>query len=201
MKLSQALEKIGSANTGSVKTASATPALSPKAAAASSDVAAETLSAALKEATAVEPAAKTASASSPVADITKLAADIASSEHEALVKEAQLYGASVCDGFMVRLAQYNDAAVKLAPQASGTKIASASANEIGDFEKFAYENPDLVKEAHDLGYASTVSDLEKLAEAAYTKGYNETVEQIYKTACDSFVEGFSQTLKLLENAR
>jgi hypothetical protein len=190
MKLSQALAKISGAGAAE-KTASA-PAVTPVP--SSSDAAAETLKQALKEATApAAPAEKTASAQSPVADLAKLAADVAGAEHEAATKEAQLYGAAVADGFMARLAQYEAASTKVA--------AAAPAAPTGDsFEKFAAENPDIVKEAHDLGYASTMTDLHKLAEAAYTKGYNETVEQIYKVACDSFVNGFKDTIALLQAA-
>lgn len=189
MKLSDALGLIkGSEKTASVSApaTAATP--------SSSRDASERLKQALKEATASAPAAKVASHSSPVEDLTKMAADLSKAEHEALTKEAQLYGAALCDGFMARAAQYKEAAVQAAPAQSKT-AADAS------FEKFASENPQLVKEAAELGYTATVKQLEKIAEDAYAKGWNDTVAQIHKAACDSFVSGFQTTLSLLEGGR
>lgn len=189
MKLSDALGMIK----GGEKTASA-PA--PTGTAAPSSDAGERLKQALKEATAPAPQSKTASQASPIEDLTKIAADLSKAEHEALTKEAQMYGAALCDGFMARAAQYQEATDKLAP----TKTA-AVAGGTGDFEKFAAENPDLVKEAAELGYASTMGQLEKLAEAAYAKGWNDTVEQIHKTASAAFIAGFKDTAALIEGAR
>jgi len=190
MKLSDALGMIK----GGEKTASAhASVVSPGSSSPTSD-AGERLKQALKEATAPAVQSKTASQSSPIEDLTKIAADLSKAEHEALTKEAQLYGAAVCDGFMARAAQYQDATNKIA----GAQPKTAGAD---DFEKFAAENPSLVKEAAELGYATTTNQLEKLAEAAYAKGWNDTVEQIHKAACDSFVAGFQETLQLLEGAR
>jgi hypothetical protein len=188
MKLSDALGMIK----GGEKTASA-PA--PTGTAAPSSDAGERLKQALKEATAPAPQSKTASQASPIEDLTKLAHDLSKAEHEALTKEAQLYGAALCDGFMARAAQYQEATAQSIPK---TAAVVGGAN---DFEKFAAENPDLVKEAAELGYASTMGQLEKLAEAAYAKGWNDTVEQIHKTACDAFVAGFKDTAALIEGAR
>jgi hypothetical protein len=192
MKLSDALGMIK----GSEKTASA-PALASSSATAvspSSD-AGERLKQALKEATAPTEQAKVAGHASPIEDLTKIAADLSKAEHDALTKEAQLYGAALCDGFMARAAQYKEATERAAPTAK-------TAGMIGeDFEKFAAANPSLVKEAAELGFASTTAQLEKLAQDAYEKGWNDTVEQIHKTACDSFVAGFQDTLALIEAAR
>lgn len=189
MKLSNALGMIK----GGEKTASA-PA--PTGSASPSSDAGERLKQALKEATAPAVQAKTASQASPVEDLTKIAADLSKAEHEALVKEAQLYGAAVMDGFMARGAQYQEATAKLA-----TTKTAAVAGGTSDFEKFAAENPDLVKEAAELGYTTTTAQLEKLGEAAYAKGWNDTVEKIHKTASDSFIAGFKDTLALIEGAR
>ncbi len=198
MRLSSVLAKIGGGEAGT-KTASAAPVATPVASApTTSDAAREVLASAIKEAMTPEASTKTASASAPVEDLSKLAADVASAEHEAMTKEAMLYGACVADGFVARLAQYQEGAAKLAAQgvvpAPTAKVASAA----DDFEKFAAENPDLVREAHDLGYEQTKAALTKLAEAAWLKGHNATVEKIYKLACDTFVGGFADTVKLLE---
>lgn len=197
MKLSNALGLIK----GGEKTASApAPVAAPTGSAPSSSDAGERLKQALKEATAPEAQAKTASAQSPVEDLTKIAADLSKAEHEAITKEAQLYGAALCDGFMARAAQYKEAAEKAAAAAPQLPTKVANAND-GSFEKFAAENPELVKEAAELGYATTMQQLEKLAEAAYAKGWNTTVQQIHKAASDCFVAGFKDTLQLIEGAR
>lgn len=191
MKLSDALTRMGAAPT--TKTAAATPA--PSTTAPTSD-AGERLKQALKEATAPDASTKTASQTSPIEDMTKIAADLSKAEHEALVKEAQLYGAAICDGFMARAAQYDEAARKVAAaQPAPVKTASD-----GSFEKFAAENPDLVKEAAELGYATTIAQLEKLGEDAYAKGWNDQMAQVYKLASDVFVEGFKRGQALVEAA-
>lgn len=168
-----------------------------------SDVAAAGLRRALKEATAeVETSTKTAAQASPLDQLTKLAASVVEDEHAATMKEAQLYGAAVCDGFMVRLAQYDAAAQKHAATLPPTKVASvAQTSAADDFEKFASDHPEVVREAHDLGYEQTKSDLNKLAEAAWLYGHNGTVQWIHKTASDAFVAGFADTARLIEAAR
>lgn len=184
MKLSDALSQInGKASEKTAAAASTTPAAD--APAPSNDIA-DRLKVALQEATTPD-AQKTAAQASPTEDLTKIASDLSKAEHDNLVKEAQLYGASVADGFMLRLAQYNEAAQKLAAQTpADTKVAA----EVGDFQKFAAENPQLVKDAAQLGYDTTITSLEKLSSAAYDKGWNDTVVQIHKTASDAFVAGF-----------
>lgn len=195
MKLSNALGLIK----GGEKTASAVaPATAPSGLAPSSNDAGERLKQALAEAITPAPHAKTASASSPIEDLTKIAADLSKAEHEAITKEAQLYGAALCDGFMARASQYKDAAAHVTPTA---KTAAAVAGGTDGFEKFAAENPELVKEAAELGFTTTMTQLEKLAEAAYAKGWDVTVQQIHKTASDCFVAGFKDTVALMETAR
>jgi hypothetical protein len=207
MKLSNVLAKIG----GTEKTAHAAPASAPatgeKSATAQTE---ERLRAALKEATAPAPAAdKTASAAgSPAADVTKLASEVLGAEHAALVKEAEFYGAAVCDGFMARLAQYDGAAQKIAAEQMGSAVATlqpgqplklAAADD--SFDKFASANPELVKEAAELGFERTMLQMDKLASAAYDRGYNEGVTTIYKVAHQSFTAGYEDTLRLIEAAR
>lgn len=194
MKLSNALGMIK----GGEKTASA-PAPVPASSTSPASDATDRLKQALADAITPTTQAKTASENSPVSDLTKIAADLATTEHQALMKEAQLYGAAVADGFMARAAQYEEAARKTAAPVKTAAVAAAADD--GSFEKFAAENPDLVKEAAELGYTSTIAQLEKLAEAAYAKGWNDTVQQIHKAACDVFVAGFKDTVQLMENAR
>jgi hypothetical protein len=182
-KLSSVLGNI-KGNVGE-KTASAGSLVTPTATKTASDTAA-VLKAALHEAT--TPAATTekkAAVSAPIADLTKLAADAANSEHEALVKEAQLYGASVCDGFMARFSQYNEAAEKLASQ----QPAAAPDTRL------------LEKQAADLGFQSTMGQMDKLAGAAWSAGYNDTVKQIYTLAHHNFVEGYKHASELIVESR
>lgn len=196
MKLSNALGLIK----GGEKTASATaPASAPSGSASPSSDAGERLKQALKEATASEPT-KTASATSPVEDLMKIAADLTKAEHEAITKEAQLYGAALCDGFMARAAQYKEAAAKAGPVPAAPTAKTAGAEDV-NFEKFSAENPELVKEAAELGFTATMSQLEKLADAAYAKGWNVTVQQIHKAASDCFLAGFKDTQAIMESAR
>jgi len=193
MKLSQAFDLI-SASEGE-KTASAPPATAVVP--LTRDIAADGLRQALKEATAdTETPTKTAAQVAPIDELTKLAADVVTTEHESMVKEAQLYGASVCDGFMARLAQYNEAASRLAPDVP-TKVAGA----VDTFEKFAAENPELVQDAYTLGYTQAKQKLAEWNQAAYEHGHDSTVRWIHKTATDNFVTGFADALRLIEASR
>lgn len=199
MRLSTILSTLGAP--GGEKTAAAAPAAGTPASAATP--ASDRLKQALNDAVAAPPAGdKTAAASaaSPVADMTKIAADLAAAEHDALVKEGQLYGAAVADGMIARLGQYGVAADKLAAAQPAPGAASAPIPG-DDFGKFAAENPDLIKDAAELGFATTTAQLEKLGEAAYVKGYNDMVESIYKVGHHCFVTGFKEALALAGGSR
>lgn len=185
MRLAEVLEQVRAGE----KTASA-PAVQTATSTNASDTGAA-LKHALREASA-SANQKVAAAPSPLQDLTKIAAELSHAEHDAIVKEAQLYGAALCDGFMARGAQYKEAA----DRASEHKTAGYSQADTG-FDKFASENPDLVKEAAATGYTQATAELEKLAGAAYDKGWNDTVEAIHKTASEAFTLGFATTRQLL----
>jgi hypothetical protein len=192
MKLSSVLTSIKGSN--GEKTASVSPSQEDRSEKSATASTSARLKEALKEAAA--PAQeKVASAGSPIEDLTKIASQVASAEHEALVKEAQLYGAAVCDGFMARAAQY---------EAAGAKVASVggvkTAGENDSFEKFASENPELVKEAAELGFQTASAQIEKLASAAYDKGYDEATLTVYKLGHASFVQGFEDIANILQAA-
>jgi len=193
MKLSSVLASIKGTETEKI----ASVADSGKTAAAPSTTG-EKLKQALKEAAAsgTPSVEKNAAAGSPVNDLMKTASQIVGAEHEALVKEAQLYGCAVADGFLTRIAQHTDAVEKIASAQPGKTAAAPES-----FEKFASDNPELVKEAAELGYTSTLGQMEKLAEVAYTKGYNGAVETIYKLAHASFVQGFENAAQLITELR
>ena len=151
-----------------------------------------------------EPLTKTASSrrqsnGSPVADLTKIAAKLASAEQEALIKEAELYGAAVCDGFMSRMKGY---------EASGVKVASFNGGSDYDSE--------MAKLAMELGYQETKAELEKVASAAYNQGYNSVMHSqqgfskqagvklasVVKTASDKFASlGYKAGMRILASMR
>jgi hypothetical protein len=130
-------------------------------------------------------AEKTASVGSQSAtgELVKLAANLANSESEALTKEAHVWGAAVADGFMTRLGEYEQATRGMEPT---TKVASASGTPSEEeFEKFAQENPDLVKQAMELGYLHGKQQIDELKKLAFEQGYTDAsaeIEQLSKTA-------------------
>jgi hypothetical protein len=205
MKLSTVLKSVREAQPATEKTA----AVSGSGQAESSG---EKLKTALHEALTPPPdeTKQASTATSPVQDLEKIAAQVTASEQEALTKEAQLYGAAVADGFMARLAQYNEAAEKLAAQQPAAQAIPGRVVELvqpaktaadDSFEKFAQENPQLVKEAAELGYATTMGQMEKLAETAHKKGFEEATVSIYKFAHDSFVRGFQDASSVLQSLK
>ena len=148
----------------------------------------EALSSAISELTASH--TKVASAEgSPVEDITKIASRIANAEQVALVKEAELYGAAVCDGFVARMNKYQGA--------GGIKTASAGPVSQQSFTKFASDNPALVKQAMELGYRETKKQLEKVASDAFEQGYTKTAAAIKTAAEDCAVRGFNHANNIL----
>lgn len=202
MKLSNALAAVkpssektaaattGANNGGSTEKVASTPA-----------VATERLKEALKEAAVPAPQTeqKTAAAGTPVDALTKVAGEVLSLEQQTLLKEAQMYGTTMADAFLARLGEANTAAAKIAA-AQPAPVAPVAQKTASDdsFEKFAAENPALVKEAMALGYERTMDQLEKLANTAYERGYNDTVTAIYKTGHAVFMKGYEDTARLLQ---
>ena len=160
------------------------------------------LRAALRQTLAVAPSTeKTAAAPSenPAGSLLKLAEDLTNAEEEAMMKQASIYGAAMCDGFMNRFAQYDDAAAQVAPASVKTAsvyqgydpaletIKTAAADP--EFKKFASANPELVKEAYDLGYQQTMGTLVKQAQDDFDAGYSDTMQEIHKVASHAYVQG------------
>ncbi len=183
MELSQILNALS--DEGQEKTASENPTEGGSAAEGG-------LSAALDSALAATSVEKTASVASsgPENDLTKIASRLATAEQEALVKEAELYGAALCDGFMSRMGQYES-------HTGFGKTASANTVTDASFTKFASENPALVKQAMELGYRETKAQLEKVAESAYHEGYEKTAAAIKVAAEDCAQAGFNHATKVL----
>ncbi len=189
------------ADDGNVKTASSNPAPAEKVSSARNE-----LLGALNEILSDPASEKTASAATgAVGELTKMASDLANADAEALVKEANFWGAGVADGFMMRLGQHveaNGGTVEVEKTASADGIPTEA-----EFEKFAAENSDLVNQAVELGYyhgKAKIAEMqnqgtektaelqerqqvfEKMAEtgegreklAAIESGYNDTMEKV-----------------------
>ena len=173
IRSSQAPEKTAAEQTPTTKTASSVPA--------------EALKGALTEALKTsEKVAAEQKQPGPVEDVMKIAAEMANAEQDIAVKQAALLGAAFYDGAMARAAQYQKAAAEL------------NTDTDPEFSKFASENPELVKQAAELGYQQTRDGLEKMADDAYTQGWNNTVEAIYKTAAVEFMKAAQVTGAMLE---
>jgi hypothetical protein len=123
----------------------------------------------------VNMSSKTAAAApqnSAVAAVEKIASDLATGESAAIEKEAHFYGSAIADGFMSRIGQYEQAS-------GGVKTASGGGIPTeAEFEKFAAENPELTKQAMDLGYRDGRAQVQELEKTAFAQGYNDTVAQI-----------------------
>lgn len=179
--------KLSSVLAAITPTAPATEKVAAVKAATTTNTAVDQLRTALSEALA-SPSEKTASAapSTPVQDLEKVAAQVLEQDNARLQKEAHAYGVTVADGFMARMAEYN---------AASEKVASAVSDV--DFEKFASAHPEIIKEAHDLGYTQTMTQLATLKQAAYERGVNAGIEAIYNTGTETFARGFQDMGNIL----
>lgn len=198
MELKDIMQRLNSsrdAEAASVKTASAQPSGTPNA-----DP--EALRGALRDALATsdgsEKTAAAAPGSKPTDDLLKMAADLSAADEAALTKQAEVYGAAMCDGFMARFADYEDAALKTAGTVPTQKTAGAvdqdlemikTAAQDPEFQKFASENPELVKEAFDLGYQQQWGSMVKEAQDNFEQGYNDQMENLHKTAAACYKAG------------
>lgn len=176
---------------GLKETQSAEKTASEKPAAAPVSTTKTALSNALHEALNTQPE-KTAAAvptPTPADDVMKIARDVAASEKEAALSEAKLLGSAMADAYVARIAEWSKtaAAMPAAPVPAPAQWTAPTAT--ADFGKFANENPELVKQAHALGYQQARQDLEKEASDSYVQGFNETVTQIHKTAALEFCKG------------
>lgn len=139
-------------------------------------------------------AAEKKPAASPVDDVMKVAQELAGAEKEAALKEAQILGAAFADAAVARLGDWSKTAQQLV---AGAPVVQAIPGNV-DFNKFAQQNPELVKQAAQLGYEKAKADLEKQAEDSYVQGYNDTVETIHKTAALEFLKAASVTAQIVE---
>jgi hypothetical protein len=180
----QRLEASNQASNAGIKTAAHQP---QKTTAPASDALRNELRQALAAATTTKTAAAQSPAfQAPIDGLIKMAADLVDAEEEALMKQAQVYGAAICDGFMSRYAQYENAANQVVP--ASTKVAQTEMVD-QDFQKFAAANPELTKEAYDLGYQTKIAQLRKEADEHFTAGYNDTMQEVQKVASDLYKHG------------
>jgi hypothetical protein len=192
----QRLNTSRAAEEAAVKTASAQPGNGQK-------TNPDALRGALRDALAsVEGNEKTAAVRQPAArptdDLLKMAEDLSNADDAALQKQAEVYGAAMCDGFMARFAEYEDAAVKTGAAIMPTqKTASADSDlemikiaaQDPSFQKFASENPELTKEAFDLGYQNQWNAMVKEAQDEFDKGYQDQMAHVHKVASACYKAG------------
>lgn len=139
----------------------------------------------------------------PVADVMKVAEELAATEQEANIKHAQVMGAAFADSFVARLGQWQTKAAELlttpAPAAPAAP-APASANTPPTYAKFAHENPGIIAQTQQLGYDQTKAALEKQANEAQVAGFNDAVNAIHKAASFEFIKGAHVMSQVLDTA-
>lgn len=179
MKLEDTLNSLRKLHDAGTKTASETPA--PNA-----DVAApDALKAALNAALAEPASTKTASdASSPVAEVMKIAQQLTAADDEASLKQAALMGAAFADAAVARFEQWNKVAAETAASAPAqTGFRSAVPEE-------------QLKEAAEYGYKLAQEEFEKEAAA----GQEYELQQLHGAATDEFLKAAAVTQLLLKQA-
>ncbi len=205
MELKSVLKQL-KISAGTEKTAEEKPAGESKIA-----VARESLQGALD--VALKQAEKVASSTDTSASdsLEKMASDLASADREAMIKEANLYGAAIMDGFVARGSQYG-------VDVEAEKTAAAEETE---FVKWAQENPELFKKNFNDGFtqateqkeAQEKKEIEKWASTpegketleSFSQGYDATKAQIEKLASTdegkeklaSFGQGYNETVEQL----
>ena len=134
---------------------------------------------------------------SPSADLVKMASRIADAESDSIIKEANLYGAAVADGFMSRMGNLEKTAsednVKLAfnqGYADTMSYLSQQQTQQSQYTKTAsYQEASMVKQAaFEEGYNDVIK------EAAFEEGYNDVIKEanyLTKTAAEFENYGFN----------
>lgn len=154
----------------------------------------DALSAALAAATSTEKVAaeKAPAVDQPVvADVMKIANEIAESEKQAAVAEAKLLGDAFGDALLGKLGNWTKTAEALLEKLNAGAPAVA-----GGDTKVASE--DQLRVAAEQGYNYAIQQVEKLAADEYDRGWNETVDAIYQTAGNEFLKAASVTAQLIE---
>jgi len=135
----------------------------------------------------------------PTQDLEKIASDLAEAEQDAMTKEAQLYGAAVCDGFMARLSQYEEAAGYIQQHEPEKTAEVAEAEEEVEEEEIDLSGVEpeaihmanqLIKQASDNGEELGGREaLEKVAQHYYDGGYGHVMEKAVEAMYEMGFEG------------
>ena len=147
---------------------------------------------ALEEALSMDKTASVAAESAPSEDLIKIAQRLADAEQLALVKEAEMYGAAVCDGFLARMNEH---------ESNGVKVASFGGADVDEL---------LIKQAMELGYRETTNQLQNLAQQAFAEGYQgqektasaqyEDEAQMQKIASEALQAGYQEAQQMIKVA-
>ena len=131
-------------------------------------------------------------------DLLKVAEDLLTAEEDLMLKQATLLGQAFGEGVVSRLAQYEQAIQQMQP-AKTAGVSDPVPDNLVDqiktaandpqFAKFAQENPDLVKEAFDLGYQQQMQQLVKQANDEFTQGWQDAMTEVHKVASASYKNG------------
>lgn len=159
--------------------------------------------------------ASTAVGGQPVQDLEKIARSLADAEEESIVKEAHLYGQAVCDGFMARMSQYEEAAGVVGSEKTASyqqptvyvddegnqysedevKLAAEILQQEQTQEKIAHQAINNIEpEAVELAQGF----IKKAAHQGYRMSDEQALEKVAETA---FSQGYQDTMeKVAEDA-
>lgn len=208
MELQELLNQIKNAENTPIEKTAAAKSPNPK----------EKLIAALDDALkSLEPMQKTAQEDSATERLVKMAQNLASSEAEALSKEAELYGAALADGFLARLNSYA-ASLPEVPVSADEKIAAwknSFAAGVNDgvnavfqaVDQMPHEKLAAAKQAFDTGYNEAMhlletqpDGVEKVSE--FLQGYDEANALLQTPAGEekvaAFIQGYDEANALLQ---
>ena len=181
------------------KTASEAPAQKT-----SAEPSTESLRQAIKEAEAALTKTAGTSEDSPVDKLEQMATKLAAADQDLLVKEANMYGAAMADGFVTRLQSYGDVSDQYsaldktaASDEDLEKVATEFATGVVEGYLEALQNPDNVKTASDAAEELKQFDPELVKMAAeiidgFVEGYNESIATEY-------AEGAEKTAAAMDN--
>lgn len=167
----------------------------------------------------------------PITALTKMAAEVASSQDASAIKLAHVQGRAFGAGIIAELNDYKVAAdrveaektagltdedlalLKLAKENPSEFLARVQAwaqqggsdktasEEQAALEKWAQEDPAGFEAAVRAGYSNQQAALEKSAQAGYQRGYNDTMQHYHKLAADHFAMGYDATMEALAQVR
>lgn len=125
----------------------------------------------------------------PVAEVTKLAAEVAESEKQAAAREAFDLGQAFADGVARRWSELEKAGSAL-PQVE--KIASATAR--------APVSAEMMKAAEEAGYIAQSQQLEKDAQDAFQEGWIDGLKVAHHGAMVEFMKAAAVTSNIIDAA-